>query len=179
VAIAGKAQKGRVKFEEEKSSPVHAVSLVEHETGIVLTQGHGERADTEMQSKPTDQETQSEQPDKNTGKKAKPKGKKGKQKEEEKDQQQEEKKQRSELAVASPLISPIDWKGKILDIRCLILPKRFVRRHCFGRRRVVVSGEGQSAATVCRSALVVCPTCSCKTSRGRDLALTRTTSPKH
>src|SRR6266568_2095340 len=37
VAIDGKAQRGRLKFEEEDSYPVHAVSIVEHETGIVLT----------------------------------------------------------------------------------------------------------------------------------------------
>src|SRR2546429_2873358 len=81
VAIDGKAQKGRLKFEEEKSYPVHAVSLVEHETGIVLTQGHVERGDTETQSKPTDQETQSRPPEQKTesepteqktGKKGKP-----------------------------------------------------------------------------------------------------------
>jgi predicted transposase YbfD/YdcC len=123
VAIDGKAQKGRLKFEEENSYPVHAVSLVEHETGIVLTQGHVERGDTETKSKPTDEETQSrqtdkktqsEQTDKKTGKKGKPKGKKGSQKEEEKENAQEEKKQRSELAVAYRLILQIDWTGKIL-----------------------------------------------------------------
>src|SRR6266566_3330844 len=59
VAIDGKAQKGRVKFEEENSYPVHAVSSVEHETGIVLTQGHVERGDTETKSKPTEEETKS------------------------------------------------------------------------------------------------------------------------
>ena len=123
VAIDGKAQKGRLKFEEEKSYPVHAVSIVEHETGIVLTQGHVERGDTETKSKPTEEETksrqtdkktESEQTDKKTGKKGKPKGKKGKPKEEEKENEQEEKKQRSELAVAYRLILQIDWKGKIL-----------------------------------------------------------------
>jgi predicted transposase YbfD/YdcC len=114
LAIDGKAQKGRLKFEEEKSYPVHAVSIVEHETGIVLTQGHVERGDTQTKSKPMDEETQSEQTDKKTGKKGKPKGKKGEPKEEEKEKEQEEKKQRSELAVASRLILQIDWKGKVL-----------------------------------------------------------------
>src|SRR5205807_2396324 len=113
VAIDGKAQKGRLKFEEEKSYPVHAVSLVEHETGIVLTQGHVERGDTETKSQPMDQETQSEPTDKTTqsepidkttGKKGKPKGKKGESKEEAKENEHEEKKQRSELAVAFRLI---------------------------------------------------------------------------
>src|SRR5437764_13578725 len=77
VDIDGKAQKGRLKFEEEKSYPVHAVSLVEHETGIVLTQGHVQRGDTEPQSKPTDKKTESEPTDQKSGKKGKPKGKKG------------------------------------------------------------------------------------------------------
>src|SRR6266699_6636071 len=114
VAMDGKVQKGRLKFEEEDSYPIHAVSIVEHETGIVLTQGHVERGDTEAKSKPTDEEAQSRQTDKKTGKKGKPKAKKGEPKEEEKEKEQEEKKQRSELAVAYRLILQIDWKGKIL-----------------------------------------------------------------
>ncbi len=61
VAIDGKAQKGRLKFEEEESYPVHAVSIVEHETGIVLTQGHVERKDKETKSMQTDEETKSDQ----------------------------------------------------------------------------------------------------------------------
>ncbi len=40
VSIDGKAQRGRWKFEEKKGYPVHAVSLVAHQTGIVLSQGH-------------------------------------------------------------------------------------------------------------------------------------------
>ena len=60
VAIYGKAQKGRLKFEEQDSYPVHAVSIVEHETGIVLTQGHVSRKDVEtakkVESKPANQE---------------------------------------------------------------------------------------------------------------------------
>src|SRR2546423_5491518 len=66
VAIDGKAQKGRLKFEEEKSYPVHAVSIVEHETGIVLTQGHVERTDKETKSMQTDEETKSDHPEKET-----------------------------------------------------------------------------------------------------------------
>jgi hypothetical protein len=61
LAIDGKAQKGRLKFEEENSYPVHAVSIAEHETGIVLTQGHVERKDTETKSKQTEKETKSKQ----------------------------------------------------------------------------------------------------------------------
>src|SRR5438105_3279159 len=41
-AIDGKTQKGRLKFEKENTYPIHAVSIVEHETGIVVTQGHVE-----------------------------------------------------------------------------------------------------------------------------------------
>src|SRR5438270_6118690 len=66
VAIDGKVQKGRLKFEEEDSYPIHAVSLVEHETGIVLTQGHVERGDTETKSKQPDKQTGSKQTDKPT-----------------------------------------------------------------------------------------------------------------
>ena len=87
VAIDGKAQRGRLKFEEENGYPVHAVSLVEHQTGIVLTQGHVEKTDIETKSKLTGEKEQEEQ---------------------------EAKKQKSELAVASRLIQHIDWKGKVL-----------------------------------------------------------------
>jgi predicted transposase YbfD/YdcC len=87
VSIDGKAQRGRLKFEEEHSYAVHAVSLVDHQTGIVLTQGHVEKTDLEPQSKLTGQHEQEEP---------------------------EEKKQKSELAVASRLIQHIDWQGKVL-----------------------------------------------------------------
>ena len=39
VSIDGKVQKGRLKFEEKNGYPIHAVSVVDHQTGIVLTQG--------------------------------------------------------------------------------------------------------------------------------------------
>ena len=87
VAIDGKAQRGRLKFEEEHGYPVHAVSLVDHQTGIVLTQGHVEKTDVVPTSKLTGATEQEEQ---------------------------EEKKQKSELAVAWRLIHHIDWKGKVL-----------------------------------------------------------------
>jgi predicted transposase YbfD/YdcC len=107
VAIDGKAQKGRLKFEEEDSYPIHAVSIVEHETGIVLIQGHVERKDTETKTKQTEKET------KQTEKETKQAEKETKTKQKEKDEQ-EDKKQKSELAVAYRLITQIDWKGKIL-----------------------------------------------------------------
>src|SRR5258708_6903596 len=93
VAIDGKAQRGRLKFEEENGYPVHAVSMVEHQTGIVLTQGHVEKTDVETKGK---QKTKS----KLTGEKEQ--------------EEQEAKKQKSELAVACRLIQHIDWKGKVL-----------------------------------------------------------------
>lgn len=90
VAIDGKAHRGRLKFEEENGYAVHAVSLVEHQTGIVLTQGHVEKTDVETKSKLTGATEQEEQ------------------------EAQEAQKQKSELAVASRLIQHIDWKGKVL-----------------------------------------------------------------
>jgi uncharacterized protein YueI len=58
LAIDGKAQKGRLKFEEENSYPVHAVSIAEHETGIVLRhKGHVERKDTETKKQANKEET--------------------------------------------------------------------------------------------------------------------------
>jgi DDE_Tnp_1-associated len=39
VSIDGKAQRGRLKFEAEGTYPMHAVTVVDHQTGIVLTQG--------------------------------------------------------------------------------------------------------------------------------------------
>jgi predicted transposase YbfD/YdcC len=140
-AIDGKTQKGRLKFEKEDTYPIHAVSIVEHETGIVVTQGHVERGDVETESKPTDKETESKLTDKEAESKLtdketeskltdketenKPANKKrvskGTSKKEKSDQteekgknEQEEKKQKSELAVAYRLILQVDWKGKIL-----------------------------------------------------------------
>lgn len=93
VSIDGKAQKGRLKFEEKQGYAVHAVSLVDHQTGIVLTQGHVEKTDVEAKGEPTQVET--------TRKLTQ-------------EQEQEAKKEKSELAVASRLIQHIDWKGKVL-----------------------------------------------------------------
>jgi hypothetical protein len=93
VSIDGKAHRGRLKFEEKNSYPVHAVSLVDHQTGIVLTQGHVEKTDVERTGEPTDVNTTSKLSE---------------------EQEHEEKKERSELAVASRLIQHIDWKGKVL-----------------------------------------------------------------
>src|SRR5258708_8775435 len=54
VSIDGKAQRGRLKFEEKNGYAVHAVSLVDHQTGIVLTQGHVEKTDVEAKGEPTE-----------------------------------------------------------------------------------------------------------------------------
>lgn len=116
VAIDGKAQRGRLKFEEEHSYPVHAVSLVDHQTGIVLTQGHVEKPDVVSSSKLTGATEQEEQ---------------------------EAKKQKSELAVASRLIGHIDWKGKVLTgdalycQRCLC----YALRHAGGDYLFLVKGN--------------------------------------
>jgi len=128
-AIDGKTQKGRLKFEEEDSYPIHAVSIVEHKTGIVVSQGHVEKGDIEPKNKQTDEElkskqsveeakseqsveeAKSEQVEKKKENKKNKTGKKSKQKEE---STQEEKKQKSELAVAYRLVGQIDWKGKVL-----------------------------------------------------------------
>jgi predicted transposase YbfD/YdcC len=93
VSIDGKAQKGRLKFEEKHGYAVHAVSLVDHQTGIVLTQGHVEKTDVEAEGESTEVETTSKFTE---------------------EQEQEAKKEKSELAVASRLIQLIDWKGKVL-----------------------------------------------------------------
>lgn len=93
VSIDGKAQRGRLQFEEKNGYPVHAVSLVDHQTGIVLTQGHVEKTDVEAKGEPTDVEPTSKLTE---------------------EQEQEDKKEKSELAVASRLIQHIDWKGKVL-----------------------------------------------------------------
>ena len=102
VSIDGKVQKGRLKFEEEHGYPIHAVSMVDHQTGIVLTQGHVEKTDVETKGKQTDVESNGKQ--KSQSKLS------GEQEQEE----QEAKKQKSELAVASRLIQHIDWQGKVL-----------------------------------------------------------------
>jgi predicted transposase YbfD/YdcC len=96
VSIDGKAQRGRLKFEEKNGYPVHAVSLVDHQTGIVLSQGHVKKTDVEPKGEPPAVETTS------------------KLTEAQEQEAQEEKKEKSELAVASRLIQHLDWKGKVL-----------------------------------------------------------------
>src|SRR2546426_1144599 len=64
VSIDGKVQKGRLKFEEEHGYPIHAVSMVDHQTGIVLTQGHVEKTDVETKSKCPGEQEQEEQEEK-------------------------------------------------------------------------------------------------------------------
>jgi predicted transposase YbfD/YdcC len=96
VSIDGKVQKGRLKFEEKNGYPIHAVSVVDQQTGIVLTQGHVEKNDIETKDEPTDSEPRSQRS------------------EEQEQEEQEAKKQKSELAVASRLIQQLDWNGKVL-----------------------------------------------------------------
>ena len=127
VAIDGKAQRGRLKFEEKNSYAVHAVSLVDHQTGIVLAQGHVEKPDVEGTGEPTDVKTTSKLSE---------------------EQEQEEKKERSELAVASRLIQHIDWKGKVLTGDALYCQRGLCSALRASRRGLSVSGEGKSAALV-------------------------------
>ena len=96
VAIDGKAQRGRLKFEEQQSYAVPAVSLVDQQTGIVLSQGHVEKTDLEPQGEPAAEEPTSTLT------------------EEQEHEAQEVKKEKSELAVASRLIQHLDWHGKVL-----------------------------------------------------------------
>ena len=121
VSIDGKVQKGRLKFEEENGYPIHAVSLVDHQTGIVLTQGHVEKTDVESKSKGLGEQEQDEQ---------------------------EAKKQKSELAVASRLIQHIDWKGKVLTGDALYCQRGLCSALRASRRGLSVSGEGKSASIV-------------------------------
>jgi hypothetical protein len=93
VSIDGKAQRGRLKFEEEQGYPIHAVSLRDQQSGIVLSQGHVEKADVAPAHKRREATEQTEQ---------------------ETQAAHEEQKQKSELAVAYRLIQPIDWNGKVL-----------------------------------------------------------------
>ena len=96
VSIDGKVQKGRLKFEEKNGYPIHAVSLVDHQTGMVLLQGHVEKTDVKTKDERTDSEPKSQSS------------------EEQEQEEHEDKKQKSELAVASRLMQHIDWNGKVL-----------------------------------------------------------------
>ena len=118
VSIDGKAQRGRLKFEQEEAYPVHAVSVVDHQTGIVLTQGHVERAEVPFKDALLESEKLSKTPQAPTDTQAKnrpatPK-KKRKQAGEKAKKEQEEQKMKSELAVATRLLQHIEWHGKVL-----------------------------------------------------------------
>jgi hypothetical protein len=93
VAIDGHAQRGRLPFEEQQSYPIHAVSLLDHQTGIVLTQGHVQAPDVQAPVEEKQLATKKALSD---------------------EEEQEEKKARSELAVAARLLPLIDWRGKVL-----------------------------------------------------------------
>ena len=86
---------------------MHAVSIVEHQTGIVLTQGHVEQTDHQFKKAPA----QAAPPAKNKHRTKKPPRK---QTEDHAKQEQEDQKMKSELAVASLLVKHIDWNGKVL-----------------------------------------------------------------
>jgi hypothetical protein len=111
-----------LKFEEEQSYAVHAVSLVDHQTGIVLTQGHVEKTDVATKSKLPGENEQEEQ------------------------EEHEAKKQKSELAVACRLIQHINWKGKVLTGDALYCQRGLCSALRASRRGLSVSGEGKSAS---------------------------------
>ena len=138
VSIDGKVQKGRLKFEEENGYPIHAVSLVDHQTGIVLTQGHVEKTDVESKSKGLGEQEQDEQ---------------------------EAKKQKSELAVASRLIQHIDWKGKVLTGDALYCQRGLCSALRASRRGLSVSGEGNQPQLFEDLHVLAGSTRTCKTSR--------------
>ena len=107
LSIDGKAQRGRLKFEEEGGAyPVHAVSIVDHQTGVVLTQGHVEQDEDKEKSEQNSNQVKKKQSTK--------KAKKKKQNSKKTQREQDEDKAKSELAVASLLVKLIDWKGKVL-----------------------------------------------------------------
>ncbi|MHB8595535.1 MAG: transposase family protein [Ktedonobacteraceae bacterium] len=118
VSIDGKAQRGRLKFEQEEAYPVHAVSVVDHQTGIVLTQGHVERAEVPARDAPIESEKLSKTAQAPTDTPAKskpvPPKKKRKQMQDKAKKEQEEQKMKSELAVAALLLKHIEWHGKVL-----------------------------------------------------------------
>jgi predicted transposase YbfD/YdcC len=87
VSIDGKAHKGRLPFEEKQGYPVHAVSLVAHDSGVVLSQGHVDKGDMETASPAKGQSAA---------------------------EVLEDQKQKSELAVAARLIPQLDWNGRVL-----------------------------------------------------------------
>jgi predicted transposase YbfD/YdcC len=131
LAIDGKAQRGRLKFEEEDEYKVHAVSVCEHQTGIVLIQGH-------VAPSPKKEERKQEAQQKEERKKEKPgeeeeenKKIKGKKKRKKTAKQAEAEKAASELALAPFLLEPLDWKNKVLTGDALYCQRalcRFVRK---------------------------------------------------
>ena len=124
LAIDGKAQRGRLRFEEEDEYKVHAVSICDHQTGIVFLQGH-------IAPSPKKEEEKQKQ---EGGKEELLQGK-GKQKEKKKRKKTtkpvEEEKAASELAIAPFLLEQLDWKDKVLTGDALYCQRelcRFVRK---------------------------------------------------
>ena len=154
VSIDGKAQRGRLKFEEKQGYPVHAVSLVDHQTGIVLTQGHVEKTDLEPEGEPPVVETTSTLT------------------EAQEQEAQEEKKQKSELAVASRLIQHLDWKGKVLTGDALYCQRGLCAALRLAGGDYLFLVKGNQPQLLGRSARPVCSARPGKTSRRGSLALT-------
>lgn len=147
VSIDGKAQRGRLKFEQEEAYPVHAVSVVDHQTGIVLTQGHVERAEAPAKEASCEREKLSETghvprdtPAQHTA--ARPQ-KKRKQAEEKAKKHQEEQKMKSELTVATLLLPHIEWHGKVVTGDALYCQRSLcdALRHMGGDYLFLVKGN--------------------------------------
>ncbi len=120
LAIDGKAQRGRLKFEEEDEYKVHAVSICDHQTGIVSIQGH-------IAPSPKIEEKQEEEKRKERPLEGEKTEIQGKQKRKKTAKQAEAEKAASELAIAPFLLEPLDWKNKVLTGDALYCQRAFCR----------------------------------------------------
>src|SRR5947209_5208144 len=113
------------------------------------------------------------------GRRQSPKGTKASKKRKRRKRSKKKRNRGAILSVAYRLILHIDWKGKILT------GDAFYCQRCLCAAILLAGGDywflvkANQPHLFLRSALVVCPPCPCQTSRGRDLAITRTTSSKH
>jgi predicted transposase YbfD/YdcC len=131
LAIDGKAQRGRLNFEEEDEYTVHTVSICDHQTGIVLTQGHVAPSPKIQEKKEEEKRTQQEKNGKREEEMGEKKKTQGKKKRKKSAKQAEAEKAASELALAPFLLEPLDWKNKVLTGDALYCQRalcRFVRK---------------------------------------------------
>jgi len=152
VSIDGKAQRGRLKFEQEEAYRVHAVSVVDHQTGIVLTQGHVERTASLAGNAPTASERRSREcasadssPDKEQARFSKEEAQAdgGQSKEGAGRAENEERPGRRCPPLAAHRLA---WQG--VDGRCLVLSALPVFHASSDGRRLSVARQRQSASAV-------------------------------